>query len=1793
MLAIQNIIMNAGRRNGISRSRFYPAGKTTKRKLTVSEHFSIEDRIFMIREMRMKRIGKILAWILVLGMMISLLPVTGAQAATSATYRLTDSITAGKQYVIVNRNTDGTGAAISRSSSSSYTASVTVSSDSTGAYVTTGTDAIIFTAAASGSGYTLKSADEYYLYRNSSNALASSTSSSNAKAFQYNSSTHVLYNQPTRSGSTTKYNFYYSSSKYSLSSSNSTAVYLYEKVDTSTTYYATLSYDANDGTGEPASETKSQNSASISFTVSNTVPTRSGYTFLGWADTATAEEAKYASGNSVTVTGSANASSPASKTLYAVWHDDSLPTITNSPSAATGNDLSLTKTLSYDASSDSYTITLTGKATKASGTETYTVDGYDKGYSYSTLNTGKYYYLYNGTYYQVLATSYYSSKKEKTYYVAYFTVGTTKYYLDKTPQAYTSSQLSEEHPGDDSTSEIYKSCKQSEVSDGKELPLYTKTTTSGTAYGTSCVLKDTINTSVFDLSGASITRTSGTSSTPSLTNSSGAVSVTGYDYSSNYNGDPLTVKITGLKAKVTGGPYNSNSTNAGIYASSSSSSALVSVSSPMVTFPSTSYTVTWKTQDGSETLESDTNVAAGTQPSYDGTTPSKASTAEYDYTFHGWATSKNQETGTAEASLSPVTGDVTYYAAFSKQKRSYSVSFYNEGTLLSSGDVEYGTRPSYSGTPAKASDGSYNYTFDGWMTTAGGSAAEYTSSDLPAVTGTAAYYAHFTATPIASDVYTVSVPDVVYDLNTGEFEGVVEDESKYPAYARVDFKLYRNGSQLTYNTNNYYFEFVIEDATIATPWDDNDYFIVYKEKIGSTSATLNIYKNNKTGDTDVKGDLLCSDDFTITLKDSSQSSSTGLTLTYDANGGSGAPAKQSSDQETETFTLSETTPTRSGYVFLGWARTSGATAVGFPAGGSITVSEDTTLYAVWTSEPAGGSASYTPEASTTSTTGDSYVTLHKTATPVSGTTNQFDITLSIDTKEVTKTETVIKEYIDTALTNGNFQCISSGNTNYTKGTLVNSYSANKTVGSGDKSYTFTFKKSDGTVIGTYTCTVDCNMCGFALKLKVNNTTRYLILNEGKIGTGYDGDVVLSSTVQSDLGMSVEDFFYQAITTSEPSSSSDTTAPSLTSVQDTLGGYISSSVTGLTTDKGTAMQSGNVITWTPKKGSNYTASTPVTTSQGNTSYMTTTFTNYSSMTYRVSLDTSKSGFEYDQYYDANDSAVLTYTVSGTTYNQAFPVPQVKITKTGQDAFYIYHDSTGEKEVIALSDVSGTVDMTKKLSASGCLYGGTYTEALKTPVANGKALTPVSGQLYYLREVPNTYLCTRNVFLTYGGNVIGTYGVAVINDNHYKEAGFIYNNENIPSLKRNGECTLYSSVTFVNVNGNNPYYPQDLYSKTETVSPDAKIAVARLDDAANGSAQGYWITPDNVIVTGDNIRKLNGGKKNGNDTTGQSTMESTKAYAAYDDTLPVNSLYVGADDDGEEVLTMEGARLAGYTTSLNGNIALNFYMILDETTLANPDAAMRFTLPGSNHTEEVLSVADARKQVVDGQTYYVFSAGVSAKDMTSEIKAQFDYGDGSKSKVWSYTVKEYADYIRNHLEEYDEESVALAENMLNYGGYAQTYFDHQTENMANAGLDLPLPAVDLEESVAPVLKGECTGLSYKGTSAMLTSVTGLRHYFDLTDDAENYTFTARGRTLTLQSADNGSYVLVEDIKAKDLDQPIIVTVTNKDGSTCTLTCSVYSNIFQVVNSDTFDENARNLMRALYGYGEAAKTYFATRD
>ena len=118
-----------------------------------------------------------------------------------------------------------------------------------------------------------------------------------------------------------------------------------------------------------------------------------------------------------------------------------------------------------------------------------------------------------------------------------------------------------------------------------------------------------------------------------------------------------------------------------------------------------SYTITFVDEDGTTVLQSSA-VEYGQTPAYNGETPTKESTAEFHYTFAGWT-----------PDIAIVTDNATYTATYTETRRSYTITFVDEdGTELQSSEVEYGQTPAYNGeTPTKESTAEFDYAFAGCL----------------------------------------------------------------------------------------------------------------------------------------------------------------------------------------------------------------------------------------------------------------------------------------------------------------------------------------------------------------------------------------------------------------------------------------------------------------------------------------------------------------------------------------------------------------------------------------------------------------------------------------------------------------------------------------------------------------------------------------------------------------------------------------------------------------------------------------------------------------------------------------------------------------------------------------------------------------------------------------------------------------------------------------------------------------------------------------------------------------------
>ncbi|MCQ2339454.1 MAG: InlB B-repeat-containing protein [Paludibacteraceae bacterium] len=112
------------------------------------------------------------------------------------------------------------------------------------------------------------------------------------------------------------------------------------------------------------------------------------------------------------------------------------------------------------------------------------------------------------------------------------------------------------------------------------------------------------------------------------------------------------------------------------------------------------YAITFQNEDGTELQKSD--VEYGATPTYNGATPTKASDAQYTYTFKGW-----------DKEIVAVSTDATYTATYTATKNKYTLTWNLDGGEIKTagttvGSVEWGTSLT---APIVEKTG---YTFAGW-----------------------------------------------------------------------------------------------------------------------------------------------------------------------------------------------------------------------------------------------------------------------------------------------------------------------------------------------------------------------------------------------------------------------------------------------------------------------------------------------------------------------------------------------------------------------------------------------------------------------------------------------------------------------------------------------------------------------------------------------------------------------------------------------------------------------------------------------------------------------------------------------------------------------------------------------------------------------------------------------------------------------------------------------------------------------------------------------------------------------
>ena len=270
----------------------------------------------------------------------------------------------------------------------------------------------------------------------------------------------------------------------------------------------------------------------------------------------------------------------------------------------------------------------------------------------------------------------------------------------------------------------------------------------------------------------------------------------------------------------------------------------------------------------------------------------------------------------------------------------------------------------------------------------------------------------------------------------------------------------------------------------------------------------------------------------------------------------------------------------------------------------------------------------------------------------------------------------------------------------------------------------------------------------------------------------------------------------------------------------------------------------------------------------------------------------------------------------------------------------------------------------------------------------------------------------------------------------------------------------------------------------------------------------------------------------------------------------------------------------SVTLNDKFAANFNL----DTEALPEGATNI---GAYINDEFVAAANGT----------VTLGGIAAKELADSITVQPAYTvDGTEVKGEETTVT-VASMLMQYVNGDNAEAKALAIATLNYAAAAQTYFDYNTENLANAGLSDEQKALTYANTYADGHKitGEGAAVTVYGIKLMLNDTADIAVYFNSELDLANgYTAICKNGDATysvkfvkVENSETLYKAIFEGFMPTAWDADLEFSVTDGEKTVSeTLTYSVTDYCFRMQGSAI--DAVVDAMLALY---EAADAYTDT--
>ena len=266
----------------------------------------------------------------------------------------------------------------------------------------------------------------------------------------------------------------------------------------------------------------------------------------------------------------------------------------------------------------------------------------------------------------------------------------------------------------------------------------------------------------------------------------------------------------------------------------------------------------------------------------------------------------------------------------------------------------------------------------------------------------------------------------------------------------------------------------------------------------------------------------------------------------------------------------------------------------------------------------------------------------------------------------------------------------------------------------------------------------------------------------------------------------------------------------------------------------------------------------------------------------------------------------------------------------------------------------------------------------------------------------------------------------------------------------------------------------------------------------------------------------------------------------------------------------------------------YFTLPETVVEDVNAFILVSVGGEETAR--LSVATLIK---DTQDRYVVEVPLAAAQMTQKVDLTV-VSDGVCGTTYSYSVLDYATAMLERNTTTDEQK-AMIKAMLNYGAYAQVYFDVDADNLANEDIfDGANPIDSVTEIIAETEKGQttATGIASMSYEIYLTSTTSMKIFITLENGADisNYQFALDNEEVQVEEvAENKYCIVIENIAAAYLDAQYYIRIINTNDNTVSKVTVSAMSCAATAFKATENVALKNLMKAFYLYNQAANEFF----